>query len=88
MSRRRVVITGLGAVTPIGVGVDAFWNALLAGTNGIGPITRFDAADLPVRFAASVDWNPEERFRGPDFRKLDLMRAIRMYQHRQRRFGG
>jgi 3-oxoacyl-[acyl-carrier-protein] synthase II len=44
---------------------------MLAGENGVGPITRFPAEDLSVRFAASVDWNPEGMFSTPEFRKLD-----------------
>ncbi len=52
--RRRVAITGLGAVTPIGVGVKAFWHALGDGALGIGPITRFDPAPFACRVAAEV----------------------------------
>ena len=68
---RRVVITGLGTVNALGPDVKTSWPRMLAGENGIGPITAFDASDLPVRFAASVDWNPEEKFNAQDFRKLD-----------------
>jgi 3-oxoacyl-[acyl-carrier-protein] synthase II len=53
-SDRTVVITGIGPVTPIGIGVDAFWEGATTGRNGIGPITRFDASDLPVRLAGDV----------------------------------
>ncbi len=51
---RRVVVTGLGVVSPIGVGVDAFWDALLRGRSGIGPITRFDPSPFPTRIAGEV----------------------------------
>ena len=51
---RRVVITGIGCLTPIGNGREAFWRGLKEGRSGTGPITRFDAADLPVRIAAEV----------------------------------
>lgn len=51
---RRVVITGLGAVTPVGNDAPTTWRALLAGRSGIGPVTRFDASDLPVRIAGEV----------------------------------
>jgi beta-ketoacyl-acyl-carrier-protein synthase II len=51
---RRVVVTGLGAVTPVGNDVPATWRALLAGTSGVAAITRFDAATLPVRIAGEV----------------------------------
>lgn len=50
----RIAITGMGAVTPIGVGVDNYWHNLIAGKCGIGPITRFDASRLPTRIAAEV----------------------------------
>ena len=51
---RRVVITGLGAVTPVGNDVPTTWRALLAGTSGVGTITRFDASALPIRIAGEV----------------------------------
>ena len=49
--RKRVAITGLGVITPIGIGKENFWSALLAGKNGIGKITRFDATDLSAQIA-------------------------------------
>jgi 3-oxoacyl-[acyl-carrier-protein] synthase II len=52
--RRRVVVTGVGCVTPVGNTVPEFWNALKEGRNGIGPITHFDASNFPTRFAAEV----------------------------------
>lgn len=54
MEKRRVVITGLGLVTPLGVGVKSSWEALLEGRSGIGTITAFDSSDLPVRIAGEV----------------------------------
>lgn len=54
MQAKKLVITGLGAVTPLGIGVDAYWQNLVGGKCGIGPITRFDARDLPVRIAGEV----------------------------------
>jgi 3-oxoacyl-[acyl-carrier-protein] synthase II len=68
---RRVVITGLGTVNALGADVKTCWPRLLAGENGVGPITRFPTDDLPVKFAACVDWDPAERFSPPDMRKLD-----------------
>ena len=56
---QRVVITGLGAVTPVGVGVKTFWRALREGVSGIGPVTLFDASPFPCRVAAEVrDFEP------------------------------
>lgn len=52
--KRRVVITGMGAVSPNGIGTEAFWNATRDGISGIGPITRFDATDFAVRVAGEV----------------------------------
>ena len=68
---RRVVITGLGTVNSLGPDVATSWPRMLRGENGITTLTKIQVDDLPVRFAASVDWNPEERFAAPDFRKLD-----------------
>ncbi len=54
MSRRRVVVTGLGLVSPVGIGVEESWSALVAGKSGVGPITLFDASTFPTRIAAEV----------------------------------
>ena len=57
--RRRVVITGLGAVTPLGNDVATSWQNLVAGSGGAGPITRFDATAYPTRFACELkDFDP------------------------------
>ncbi|MCC8080012.1 MAG: beta-ketoacyl-[acyl-carrier-protein] synthase II, partial [Oscillospiraceae bacterium] len=50
----KLVITGMGAVTPIGIGVDSYWNALLDGACGIAPITRINTDSLTVKAAAEV----------------------------------
>lgn len=54
MTRRRVVITGLGLVTPVGNAVEESWRNILAGKSGIAPISHFDASDLPVRFCGAI----------------------------------
>ncbi|MGH2405488.1 MAG: beta-ketoacyl synthase N-terminal-like domain-containing protein, partial [bacterium] len=57
--QRRVVITGLGVVSPLGIGHQAFWSALLRGTSAVGPITRFDASGFATQIAAEVrDFDP------------------------------
>lgn len=53
--QKRVVITGLGVVSPIGIGKEAFWRALIAGKCGIGPVTHFDASSYPCKIAAEVN---------------------------------
>ncbi len=68
---RRVVITGLGTVNPLGSDVETSWSRMLAGENGVGPITRFDVSQHPVKIAAMVDWDPSSEFTGPELRKLD-----------------
>lgn len=61
MSKRRVVVTGLGAVTPIGNSVQEFWKGIREGKTGIGPITRFDAGEYKVRLVAEVkDFDPKK----------------------------
>jgi 3-oxoacyl-[acyl-carrier-protein] synthase II len=62
MSRRRVVVTGLGLVSPVGVGVEESWSALVAGKSGVGPITLFDASTFPTRIAAEVKGFDPARF--------------------------
>ncbi len=58
---RRVVVTGVGVVSPVGLDVETTWRNLLAGRSGIGPITSFDASDFPVRIAAEVkDFDPQQ----------------------------
>lgn len=59
MPKRRVVITGMGAITPLGSTIDKFWAGLTAGKSGVGHITQFDATDLPVKVSAEVvDFEP------------------------------
>ncbi|MCB6365400.1 beta-ketoacyl-ACP synthase II [Intestinibacillus massiliensis] len=59
MQDKKLVITGMGAVTPVGIGVQAYWDSLVNGVCGVGRITRFDASGLPVQIAAEVrDFDP------------------------------
>ena len=70
--RRRVVITGLGAVTPLGNDVATSWQNLVAGNSGAGPITQFDAADYPTRFACELkDFDPGAWLDHKQVRRLD-----------------
>jgi 3-oxoacyl-[acyl-carrier-protein] synthase II len=68
---RRIVVTGLGAVSPVGVGIDAMWDSISNGRSGVGPITSFDASAYPVRFAACVDdWDPSPWIEPKEARRL------------------
>jgi 3-oxoacyl-[acyl-carrier-protein] synthase II len=70
---RRVVVTGLGLVTPLGTGVEKNWEALMAGRSGIGAITRFDTTDYPTKIAGQVpDFEPLDWIEKKDVRKMDL----------------
>ncbi|MCE5312285.1 MAG: beta-ketoacyl-ACP synthase II [Nitrospiraceae bacterium] len=72
ISSRRVVITGLGLVTPLGIGVEASWNAALQGRSGIGPITQFDTTDSPVRIAGEVKGFDAAQYVEPkEIKKMD-----------------
>ena len=72
MSKRRVVVTGLGAVTPIGNNVKDFWVGIRQGKVGIGPITKFDTTDYKVKIAAEVkDFNAKEHMDPRSARRMD-----------------
>ncbi len=72
MENRRVVITGLGAVTPLGVGVRATWNALCAGTSGVDRISRFDPTEYACQIAAEVKgFNPADFIEAKEIKKMD-----------------
>ena len=69
---RRVVITGMGALTPVGNDVDTMWTNLVAGKSGIAPITRFDASAFETRFAGEVkDFDPAKHLGHKEVRRLD-----------------
>ena len=73
---KRVAVTGLGVISPVGNDVPTFWNALCSGTCGIGPITKFDATDYPVKLAAEVrDFDPKQYMA-----KLDILHSD-VYTH-------
>ena len=73
MELKRVVITGLGAITPIGNTVSEFWDALCKGVNGAGEITRFDCTKFKTRIACEVkNYDPQQFFDRKEVRKLDL----------------
>lgn len=72
MSKRRVVVTGLGIVSPVGNSVTDAWNAIKAGKSGIGPITRFDVAAYPTRFAGEVkDFDIGDYLSPKEARRMD-----------------
>lgn len=72
MSKRRVVVTGLGAVTPVGLSVAESWTNIVAGKSGVNPITSFDVTDFSVRFGASVkDFDVETVISRKDAKKMD-----------------
>jgi 3-oxoacyl-[acyl-carrier-protein] synthase II len=69
---RRVVITGLGVVSPIGIGKNAYWEGLRSGTNGVARITHFDAENYPVKIAAEVkDFRPDDWMDHKEARRTD-----------------
>ncbi|MGJ0846245.1 beta-ketoacyl-ACP synthase II [Tissierella praeacuta] len=69
---KRVVITGLGAITPIGIGKENFWNSLIEGKSGIGAITRFDTTDFDTKIGAEVkDFDPSNYIDKKEARRMD-----------------
>ncbi|MBR5381501.1 MAG: beta-ketoacyl-[Oscillospiraceae bacterium] len=76
MNRKRIVITGMGAVTPVGVGVPAYWRGVTTGQCGIGEITGLETYGLPIKFAARVtDFNPR------DFLPTKLVQDLEQYMY-------
>lgn len=71
-ARRKVVVTGIGPVTPVGIGVGDFWQGLTSGRSGIFPISRFDTSDLPVKLAGEVqDFDPASYMEPKEAKRTD-----------------
>jgi 3-oxoacyl-[acyl-carrier-protein] synthase II len=71
-NRRRVVVTGIGLVSPIGIGIEENWSSLISGKSGIGPITRFDSSAFSTQIAGEVkNFHPEEFISKKELRKMD-----------------
>ncbi|MCB5234481.1 MAG: beta-ketoacyl-ACP synthase II [Candidatus Cloacimonetes bacterium] len=84
MMKRRVVITGIGAITPVGHSAQETWQSLVDGVCGTGLITRFDTEGLPVRIAAEVkDYEPEKHFDHKEARRIDLYTQFAMIAARE-----
>ncbi len=72
MKLRRVVVTGLGALTPIGNNIEEYWNGLVNGVSGAAPITHFDATNFKTKFACEVkNFNVEDFIDRKEARKMD-----------------
>ncbi len=72
MEKKRVVVTGLGLITPLGIGVDASWHGLIEGRSGIRRITQFDASQFPTKIAGEVEgFNPEDFIETKEVKKMD-----------------
>jgi 3-oxoacyl-[acyl-carrier-protein] synthase II len=83
MSRRRVVVTGLGATTPLGGDVATSWSALLAGTSGVRTLTEEWAPTLPVTIAARVFVEPSEVMERVEMRRLDRSEQFALIASRE-----
>src|SRR5204863_3136987 len=72
MTKRRVVVTGMGMISPVGVGNQPTWEGLIAGRSGVGPITKFDATLFAARIAGEVKgFNPEQWIEKKEVKKSD-----------------
>ncbi len=79
MSKRRVVVTGLGIVSPLGIGVEANWQGISSGRNGIGTITQFDASGFPSTIAGEVrDFDPTQFLSEKETRRMDRFMQLGM----------
>jgi 3-oxoacyl-[acyl-carrier-protein] synthase II len=84
MKLNRVVVTGLGALTPLGNNVEEYWNGLINGVSGAAAITRFDASLFKTQFACEVkNFNPDDHFDRKEGRKLDLYSKFAMVSSRE-----
>ncbi len=84
MRERRVVVTGLGALTPIGNDVPTFWESLVNGVSGAGPITHFDTSKHKTQFACEVkNFNPQDHFDRKEIRLHDIVSLYAMVAARQ-----
>ncbi len=72
MQAQRVVVTGMGVVTPVGTGVESFWQGITSGKSAVGPVTQFDASAFPTRIAAEIhDFDPANYMDRKDVRRAD-----------------
>ena len=79
MELKRVVVTGLGAVTPLGNTPEETWESMVKGVSGAAPITLFDATNFKTQFACEVkNWNPNEWIDRKDARKMDRYAQLAM----------
>ena len=77
MSQRRVVVTGLGIVSPVGLSIAEAWDNITAGRSGIRPITSFDVSDFPVRFGGTIEgFDVSEYVPKKDARKMDTFHPL------------
>ena len=75
---RRVVITGVGPITPIGIGKEAFWEAIKDKKSGIGPVSTFDASIFKATSAGEIsNWSPEDYFSSASIETVRPLRTIR-----------
>jgi 3-oxoacyl-[acyl-carrier-protein] synthase II len=81
--RRRVVVTGIGAITPIGDGADGLWDGVMRNESAVRPIDRFDASAFPSRIAAQVDFDPADHLDARRSRRLDRFSALAVAASRQ-----
>ena len=72
VNQRRVVVTGLGAITPLGIGAEQYWQGLMAGRSGVSPVTDFDCSAIATRIAAQVkDFRPEDYLDRKETKRMD-----------------
>src|SRR6187431_2707547 len=72
-NNRRVVVTGIGLVSSLGIGTEVNWAGICAGTSGVGPVTKFDATQFATRIAGEVrDFNPLQFIDKKDVKKMDV----------------